>query len=422
MTTPEPAALTPGGPAPSRDVRIARIAVSTLFFVKGATLASVVPRLPEIKDSLGLTNAELGTAVAALPVGGLVAGLFIGTLIHRVGSGRLAVIAGLLGAATLAALGFASSWLMLAGIYLVFGALDATMDAAMNAHGIGVQRQYGRSIFHAFHGFWSAGMMAAGALGAVLAGARAPVPVDFAALAVAIAVGTLVAGRGLLPDRVADAAADDGAEPFAIGPRTIPRLLRILGPIALLGILAGTIWDSASTWSPIYLVNTLGLGAGIGAAAFVLATAAMTTGRLTNDRWVNRWGSAVVVRVGALIAAAGLVLVIAAAPLALPILAFVGFFAVGFGSAPMFPAMLAAAGTAPGIPTAHGLAVVFWLSRVGTILAPAFVGVVADSRGLATAFVIPLVAAVLIALLVPRMIGRGVHAIPEAPAPIASDF
>ena len=65
--------------------RRARIAVSMLFFAHGAIAAAVFPRLPAIKDSLGLTNAELGIAVAGLPIGGLLAGGLAGVFIARCG-------------------------------------------------------------------------------------------------------------------------------------------------------------------------------------------------------------------------------------------------------------------------------------------------------------------------------------------------
>jgi fucose permease len=397
--------MTPVGGSPAsraaRDARAARIAVSTLFFVKGATVASVVPRLPEIKDALGLSNAELGAAVAALPIGGLVAGAVAGVLIHRVGSGRLSVVTGVLGALSLALLGLAWSWITLAAAYFVFGMLDATMDAAMNAHGLAVQRRYGRSIIHGFHGWWSAGNMAAGAVGVVAAAIAMPVAADLAAVGVVLAVATLVAARGLLPDREADALADDAIDAQEVHLRTLPTLLRVLGPLALIGILATVIQDAASTWSPIYLVGTLGLGAGVGAAAFVLYTGAMTLGRLTNDRWVNRWGDLTVVRIAGLAAATGLAAVAAAAPLDAPLLAFVGFAVVGLGAAPMFPAMFAVAGSVPGIPTGHGVATVSWLARLGGVFAPAVFGVVADARGVAVAFLVPLAAALLIAALAP---------------------
>jgi fucose permease len=397
--------VTPGIGA-AGSARTARLAVSTLFFVKGATVASVVPRLPEIKDSLGLSNAELGTAVAAMPIGGLIAGAVTGVLIHRFGSGRLSVATGVLGALTLVALGIAWSWATLAAAYFVFGMFDATMDAAMNAHGLGVQRRYGRSIIHGFHGWWSAGNMAAATVGVVAATAAVPVVADLGVVGLVLAVVTLAAARGLLPDREADALVDDAIEQQEVNLRSLPRLLRILGPLAVIGVLSVVIQDAASTWSPIYLVGTLGLGAGLGASAFVLYTASMTLGRLTNDRWVNRWGDRTVVRAAALVAAGGLVAVSAAGFLGGPVLAFIGFAAVGFGAAPMFPAMFAVAGSMPGVPTGHGVAMVSWLARVGSVIAPALFGIVADARGVAAAFVIPLVAALLIAALAPRLLAR----------------
>ena len=162
---------------PSR-ARTARIAVSALFFVNGAGFASILPRLPAIKESLGLSNAELGLAIAAMPVGGLLAGGFVGLIIARFGSGRTAAVAGTAAALMVAGVGLAASWALLAFAYLVLGAFDATMDAAMNAHGLGVERQYGRSILQGFHGSWGRGSMTGGAVGAIAAVAGVPVPVQ----------------------------------------------------------------------------------------------------------------------------------------------------------------------------------------------------------------------------------------------------
>ena len=163
--------------------RAARIAVSALFVANGVMSASILPRLPSIKDNLGLSNGELGAAVAAMPVGGLIAGGLVGLLIARFGSGRVATVAGVLAAVTLVTVGLASSWLTLALAMLVLGMFDATMDASMNAHGIGLQRQYGRSILQGFHGMWSVGSLAAAAVGAIAAGAGVPVSISLAAAA-----------------------------------------------------------------------------------------------------------------------------------------------------------------------------------------------------------------------------------------------
>jgi hypothetical protein len=67
--------------------------------------------------------------------------------------------------------------------------------------------------------------------------------------------------------------------------------------------------------------------------------------------------------------------------------------------------MVSAAGSRPGIPSAHGVALVSWLARIGFVLAPMLVGLAADAAGLAIAFVIPMAAALLIVGLAPSLIG-----------------
>jgi MFS family permease len=387
---------------PPVEARRARAAVSALFLVNGALVANILPRLPAIKAGLDLSNAELGLAIAAMPIGGLIAGGFAGALIHRVGSGRLTVGIQVVYGLLLVLVGLAPSWPALAATFLVLGAFDATADASMNAHGVLVQNRYGRSIMQAFHGFWSAGTLVGGATGALAAGAGIPVPIHLLGAGIALAVVSLVASTGLLDEHEGETAAAADEAPITLG--DAPRLLRLLAPFALLGVLGVMLEDAAQTWSSVYLVEVLGLAAGVAAVSFVLYTAAMTGGRLTNDRWVDRWGPATVARGGSLIAAAGLVLVVAAGPTGIPALAFVGFIAVGIGASSQFPAMVNAAASLPSVPAAHGIAIVSWMARAGFVIAPALVGIAADAFGLSVAFLIPLAAALLVALLAPRLL------------------
>ena len=395
--------MIPAGPVDPRAWR-ARVGVSLLFLVNGALVANVLPRLPAIKAGLDLSNAELGAAIAAMPIGGLLAGGFAGVLIHRFGSGRLAVSVGTVYGLLLVLVGLAPTWLALAGSFLVLGALDATMDAAENAHGIAVQRRYGRSILHSFHGWWSAGTMLGGAMGAIAAAAGIPIAVDLAVAGVGLAIVALGSSVLLLPDREADAPEPSDQPVERIHLRNAPRLLRLLGPIALLGLLGVMLEDAAQTWSTVYLVDVLGLAAGIAAVAFVLYTGAMTVGRLTNDRWVDRWGDARIGRWGAALAAVGLGLVALAGPTGVAWIAFVGFIGVGVGASSMFPLMVDAAGSRPDIPAAHAVAIVSWMARAGFVIAPTLMGLAADAFGLSVAFLIPLSAALLVVVLAPTLL------------------
>jgi fucose permease len=394
-----------------RDARRARIAVSVLFLVNGALIANVLPRLPAIKAQLELTNAALGTAIAAMPVGGLLAGSVAGLLIVRFSSRRVTVGTGMAFGLLLGFIGVAPSWIALAATFLVLGMADSVMDAAMNAHGIAVQRSYGRSILHGFHGWWSAGTLLGAATGAIAAALGVPLVVHLESVGILLAVVSLAAARLLLREPGVDAAEpvhaggrapDDG--PAAGAALRAGRLLRLLAPFALIGILAVMLEDAAATWSTIYLTEVLGAAVGIAAFAVVLFTAGMTVGRLTNDRWIDRGGDATVARTGALVASLGLVLVIAVGalapgtPAAIP-LAALGFGLVGLGTSPLFPVMISAAGTVPGVPAGQGVAVVVWLARGGFVIAPTLVGLAADAVGLSAALIIPLVAGLTVALL-----------------------
>ncbi len=401
-----------------RDVRRARVAVSALFLVNGAILANVLPRLPALKAQLELSNTALGTAIAAMPVGGLLAGAVAGLLIVRYSSRRVSVVGGVLLSVMLALIGLAPGWLALAGSFLVLGMVDAVMDSAMNAHGIAVQRSYGRSIMHGFHGWWSAGTLLGAATGALAAAAGIPLLLHLVAVGIVLAGVSLAAAPLLLRGRETDTHAAAAVDPEAVGQagafaagRRGLRLLARLAPFALIGILGVMLEDAAQTWSTIYLTEVLGAAAGFAAIAVVLYTAGMTVGRLTNDRWIDRWGDATVGRAGAILASLGLVLVILAGSLASVPLAAVGFGLVGFGASPLFPVMITAAGTVSGVPPGQGVALVTWLGRGGFVIAPALVGVAADAAGLAAALTIPLIAGLTVAVLMGRLLassGRGV--------------
>src|SRR3954449_11748455 len=75
-------------PVPAQ-LRAARVGVATCFFLNAVLYANLVPRLPEVKADLGLSNASLGAALAAMPLGALLAGLSSAVLIRRFGSARV---------------------------------------------------------------------------------------------------------------------------------------------------------------------------------------------------------------------------------------------------------------------------------------------------------------------------------------------
>src|SRR6202034_187815 len=83
--------LTP--PAPPRrsgagGLRRARVALLVYFGMFGLADGVWLARLPAVKDHLGLSDARLGVALLAAPVGLVVVAAFADRLIDRFGSAR----------------------------------------------------------------------------------------------------------------------------------------------------------------------------------------------------------------------------------------------------------------------------------------------------------------------------------------------
>ncbi|MEN1973699.1 MFS transporter [Cellulomonas sp. P4] len=383
--------------------RRARVAVSMVFLVNAVLYANLVPRLPEVKADLGLSNAALGTAIAAMPLGALLAGLLAPLLIQRLGSAAVASSGLVTLAVAVALVPLAGSWAALAGLLLLAGALDAVIDVAQNAHGFRVQRLYGRSIVNAFHGLWSVGAVLGGLVGSAAAGLGVPLPAHIATTSAVFAVVAVVAHRFLLrgPEDAERATAGAAADaPAADAPAPAPRR-RVAGHavllLAALGVLAACgafVEDAGSSWGALYLRTEVGTGAAAAGLAFVALQVAMTVGRLTGDRVVDRFGQRRVARVGGLAIAVG-----AGGMLAVPSLAttLAGFALAGLGVATLVPAVMHTADELPGLPAGVGLTVVSWLLRVGFLVSPTVVGVIADASSLRVALLSVVVSGLVVA-------------------------
>ncbi|GAB2579787.1 MFS transporter [Streptomyces capparidis] len=374
------------------------MAVGVLFFTNGALFANLVPRYPQIKADLGIGNAAYGLAVAAFPVGAIAAGLAAGVVIRRLGSARAAVLTTLLtGLWTLAA-GLADSVALFAGALLLAGASDAITDVAQNAHGLRVQRRYGRSIINSFHAVWSIGAVTGGAM------AAAAIALDLSRgrhlLISAVLCGTAacVALRFCLPGHDDPAqGAESEADPrrdrrAGAGPRT-GWVLAALVVIATAGAL---VEDAGSSWATLYLSGSLHASVTIAACGYIALVGAQFVGRLLGDRLVDRFGQRAVARAGGLVAAAGMGLALAVPTVPGTVL---GFAAAGFGVATLVPAAMHEADELPGLKPGSGLTIVSWLMRMGFLLSPPVVGLVADATSLRVGLLVVPLAGLLVILL-----------------------
>ena len=86
--------------------------LKTLFFLFGFQIMSWVPRFPEVKANLQLSNGQFGSILSLGSVGNLIALLIIGHLVHKFGARQIMQIAALAMAVSLIFLTHATSSLI----------------------------------------------------------------------------------------------------------------------------------------------------------------------------------------------------------------------------------------------------------------------------------------------------------------------
>ncbi|UYG16140.1 MFS transporter [Brachybacterium huguangmaarense] len=393
-------------PRASQTDRRARGAVSALFLTNGALYANILPRYPEIKNALGLDNTAYGLAVIAFPIGAILAGLGAASVIRRLGSGAAAVAGTILTSLGLLTAGFAPNVWLFALCLLVGGGFDAITDVAQNAHGLRVQRRYGRSIINSFHAVWSIGAVLGGAMAAAAIALDVPIGVHLTISAALFSVVSLTALRFCLTgrdgERDEEAVADAEERGTALRSGISWRIVLTLVALVVIAMAGTIVEDAGFTWATLYLTSLDAPGA-IAATGLIALVGAQFIGRLLGDGMVDRFGQRAVARAGGAIAAVGMGLALAVPTVPGSIL---GFAAAGFGVATLVPAAMNQADDLPGLRHGTGLTVVSWLMRLGFLLSPPVVGMVADAAGLrAGLLAIPLagVAVILLAgVLQPR--------------------
>jgi predicted MFS family arabinose efflux permease len=329
-----------------------------------------------VKAALGVSDGALGAALLCVAFGAMLAMPVAGWLGAR-HTPRLLTLTGIVFMLALPLPGFADSVPVLAGCLLLMGAGAGSMDVCMNARASRVEQGWGTAIMSSFHAAFSLGGLVGAGLVALCEllgwGARGSLLLTSALIGAAVAAHVVLDPR---PELAEPRKAERGRERRTAWPS---RAVAGIGTLCLLGFMCeGAVAD----WSGVFLRAVAGFSAPAGAAGFAAFSAAMVTARLAGDAAVRRFGPVRALRLGALLAGAGMALAIAI-PLAGP----VGFGLVGLGAANLAPILFSAAGRA-GPAASTGVAAVATLGYGGMLLGPPVIGVLSDWIGLRFALLV----------------------------------
>ena len=316
--------MTSPGEGTTTELGRARLAAAGGFATQGLVFISLTTRLPDFSDRWDLSDVELSglllMMVLLAGVGSVVAetlarGRDSATLL-RSGLAAIAVAVPVMaGAPTIAFFG--------AGM-AAYGVALGVVDATTNMQAVALEHRYGRPILPSFHGAWTLG----GLVGSAITLATAHLPLQTTA---ALAVVPVIALTRPFLKRVGD--------PIAAGPQVeVPwRPIVVVGIAMVLFYMVDT---AAFTWGPTYLDHVFPTPSSLVALAtfpYLIASGAL---RLTGDAVVARFGPVAVLRVGSLVACAGLAVVVFAPTWPVAVL---GFLVMGGGVAVIAPLSFSAA-------------------------------------------------------------------------------
>ena len=370
----------------------ARNALWYLFFLMGIVSMAWVPRIPEIKHQLALSDGGLGLVLLGSTFGALIGSQVGGRLTHTFGSQRIAAVGALFMPGGLFLMGAAHQVLQLFTALFIMGFGYVMLDITVNTQAVAVEKILDRRWMSTFHGSWSVGSFVSTVTGGLLAHVISP-QTELKVVAVIAFILYIPGIYYLLSGNEDEHKGEDGTSEGKLSffdKTSLP--LWAIG-LGLLGCLLPE--GAASDWGGVLLHEHMGIGKGADAIAFATFALAMITSRFLGDHWLAKYGPRRTVRVGGFFAGItwGLSIAIAVplsahAKVPAAIIICIGFAAAGLGIGPMVPAFMNAAARVPGVAPSVALARVNIIGLAAYFIGPTLTGGVSQLTSLPIALYI----------------------------------
>jgi MFS family permease len=372
----------------------ARNAVWASFFVLGITGMAWIPRIPEIKTTLGLSDGQFGLLLLASTFGAVPGAQLSGRVVHMFSSKIVVRIAGVTLPLGVSTMGIAQNVPTLALGLFFCGFSVAFMDVALNSQAIAIEQHTQGRWMSTFHGLWSIGAFCAALIGGLVANLVSP-QVNLLVMSALSFISYFFITQYLLPPDLDGHRGEEGTETSS-KVRFVGKEAMILWGLGL-GLICALVPEGGGyDWSGILLRDHMNIGKGTNAAAAIVFSLTMIVSRLLGDKFFEKWGHVKTVKYGALFGGGiwGLSILIGV-PLAHShqllslVIVCIGFGAAGFGIGPFFPAFNLAAASIPGVAPSVGLARIGLIAIASYFAGPTIIGGLAELTSLPIAFAFP---------------------------------
>lgn len=319
--------------------------LKVIFFLFGLSIMSWLPRFPEVKTNLGLTNGEFGSLISLGSIGNAVSLLTVGHLVHKYGAKRMMQLAaGALAVSIIALTQTSSSFIFLIFIILQ-GAGISAFHISINSQGFSYQDRTKKQVITLLSGYWSSGALITSAIAGVL--------VDLVSLKVHIFVVAIFSLIVML--RVIGTMTPNLVKPNE-NPESDYKLSETFKGfnfdfLISGGLLCAIMLEFAiGDWAAIFAKEDMGIISGIHTLPYILFMLTMILGRLNFHRFLHRYTMEQMARVASVVSSVSFLLGIAAVTLVghdnqlvTIIILSISFTFTGIGSSFLGPSMMNAA-------------------------------------------------------------------------------
>jgi MFS family permease len=258
--------------------------IKGLFFLFGLLIMSWVPRFPEVKANLKLTNGEFGSILSMGAVGNILALLTVGQLVHKYGARWMLYSGAALLAISLSFLTHTTSSLVFLVSIIIQGAAISAFHISINTQGFFYQDRTKKQIITLLSGFWSSGALITSIIAGLLVD-RVDLGTysNFLAFFCFVLMAFII--HRITPNLVkantnpeSDHRARDMFKGFKIDKQVSATLLLVI-----------MLEYAVSDWSAIFVKEDMKIAGGIHTLPYILFTLAMIVGRLNLHNLLPRY-------------------------------------------------------------------------------------------------------------------------------------
>lgn len=365
--------------------------LKSLFFLFGFLIMSWLPRFPEVKAHLGLSNGEFGTLISISAPGSLIALFTVGHLVHNYGAQLILRVATVSIVLSLILLTNTHSTLVFLISNIIQGAAISAFHVSINAQGFSFQDRSKTQVITLLSGFWSSGALGTAVVSGVL--------VDRISLNLHITILSLMVLTIML--FMISALRANLVMPNQ-NSATDYKFTDLFKGFRFDSVVSGALFCaiflefSVGDWAAIFVKEDIGIKGGLHTLPYILFTFAMIAGRLTVHHLFGRYSLQFLIQVASLTSGfAFLIGILISRYLGLEhktlslIVLCLSFTIAGLGSSFLGPSIMNAANTRSNSPSSVVIGQIGVINNIAVFLMRLVIAWTAQALSLSIALMIP---------------------------------